>query len=57
LNVLVLAEGNLRVGRPAIRLLDSDEEDLKTAGVRNWGRKSTESKPLESNRKRGQGSS
>jgi hypothetical protein len=31
-------EGTQQVGRPAIRQLDSDEEVLKTMGVRNWRR-------------------
>jgi hypothetical protein len=33
-------EGTRRIGRPAVRWLDSAEEDLKTLGVRNWRRKS-----------------
>jgi hypothetical protein len=33
-------EGTRRVGRPAVRRLDSVEEGLKTADVRNWGQKS-----------------
>jgi hypothetical protein len=33
-------EGTRRVGRPAIRCLDSVEEDLKTMGIRNWRQKS-----------------
>jgi hypothetical protein len=32
-------EGIRRVGRPAIRWLDSIEEDLKIMGFRNWRRK------------------
>jgi hypothetical protein len=35
-----LAEGTRRVGRPAIRWLNSVEEDLKITGVRNCIRKS-----------------
>jgi hypothetical protein len=33
-------EGTRRVGRPAIRWLDSVEEDMKTMGFRNWKQKS-----------------
>jgi hypothetical protein len=33
-------EGTRQVDRPAIRWLDSVEEDLKTMGFRNWRRKS-----------------
>jgi hypothetical protein len=36
----VLPEGTRRVGRPAVRWLDSVEEDLKTMGVRMYRRKS-----------------
>jgi hypothetical protein len=32
-------EGTRRVGRPAVRWLDSIEEDIKIMGVRNWRRK------------------
>jgi hypothetical protein len=33
-------EGTRRVGRPAVRWLDSVEEDFKTVGPRNWRLKS-----------------
>jgi hypothetical protein len=33
------SEGTRQAGRPAIRWLDSAEEDLKTMRVRNWRRK------------------
>jgi hypothetical protein len=35
-------EGTRRVGKPAVRWLDSAEEDLKKMGVRNWRRQSQE---------------
>jgi hypothetical protein len=31
-----LPEGTRRVGRPAIRSLNSAEEDMKKMGFRNW---------------------
>jgi hypothetical protein len=34
------AEGTRRVDRPAVRWLDSAEEDVKTMDVANWRRKS-----------------
>jgi hypothetical protein len=33
-------EGTRRVGRPSVRWLDSDEEDMKRVGSRNLRRKS-----------------
>jgi hypothetical protein len=33
-------EGTRRLGKPKLRWLESDEEDLKNVGVRNWRRKS-----------------
>jgi hypothetical protein len=46
------SDGTRRVGRPAIRWLDSAEEELKTTGASNWS-----SQDMASYRKRSQGSS
>jgi hypothetical protein len=48
-------EDTQRVGRPAIRWLDSIKENMKIMGVRNWRRK-TRLESMESNHGRGQGS-
>jgi hypothetical protein len=37
---LLKPEGIQQVGKPGLRWFESDEEDLKNMGVRNWRRKS-----------------
>jgi len=36
---LLKPEGTRRVGEPKLRWFESDEEDLKNTGVRNWTRR------------------
>jgi hypothetical protein len=50
--ILYKPEGTRRVGRPAVRWLDSVEEDFKTVGPRNWRLKVIGLGTMKSNRKR-----
>jgi uncharacterized phage-associated protein len=39
------SEGTRRVDRPAVKWLNSVEEDFKTVGIRKWRRKSQDRDP------------